>query len=139
MAKPGLAFFPCKIILVPLQFKCTWFGFSKVYCVMCYMSYQLQIDAATQLQRTTCARALFSTINRFFFSCDETTVFCGQTLLPQAPLETQDQANGFENHSLSPFCNKLLENCSLHSSRGYKTLRMICRLLAGQATLVLIL
>lgn len=139
MAKPGLTSLPCKIILVALQFKCIWFGFSKVYCVMRYMSYQLQIDAATQLQRVTCARALFATISRFFFSCDEATVFCGQTLLPQAPLETQDQANGFENRSLGHFCNKLLENCSLHSSHGYKTRRTICPLLTSQATLVLIL
>lgn len=55
MAKPGPTSLPCKIIFVALQFKCTWFGFSKVYFVVQYTSCQLQIDAATQLQRITCA------------------------------------------------------------------------------------
>lgn len=55
MAKPGPTSLPYKIIFVAMQFKCTWFGFSKVCFVMQYTSCQLQIDAVTQLQRITCA------------------------------------------------------------------------------------
>lgn len=62
MAKPGPRSLPYEIIFVAMQFKCTWFGFSKVCFVMQYTSYQLQIDADA-LQRITCAWALFSTIN----------------------------------------------------------------------------
>jgi len=63
MAKLGPSSLPYKIIFGALQFKCTWFGFSKVYFVVQYTSCQLQIDAATQMQKITCAWALFSTIN----------------------------------------------------------------------------
>ena len=55
MAKLGPSSLPYKIIFGALQFKCTWFGFSKVYFVVQYTSCQLQIDAATQMQKITCA------------------------------------------------------------------------------------
>lgn len=55
MGKSGPTSLPYKIIFVALQFRCTWFGLSKVCFVMQYTSCQLHIGAAAQLQRITCA------------------------------------------------------------------------------------